>query len=80
MGELSAQTFREIMSHESFEFVLGEPLTKPLFFFGDAIRENDNFMFEGEERWLRTIGDTSIFLPGMRRSYGLAYFQYGSVP
>lgn len=53
---------------------------KPLFFFRDSIQEDDSFMFEGGERWLRVVNDMRIFLPGMQRLYGLTYLQSASIP
>lgn len=61
------------MSNGHFETELREPLAKTSYFFGDSIQEDDDFMFEGKERWLHTVDDMHIFLPGMPRSYELTY-------
>lgn len=61
------------MSDKRFETESGESLTKPIYFFGDSIKENEDFMSVGEERWLCMIDNIHIFLPGMSESYGLTY-------
>lgn len=68
------------MSDGCFETDLGEPMTKPSFFFGNAIQDDDNFMFEGEEMWFCIVNNTHIFLLGMQRSYSLSYLQLVFVP
>lgn len=65
LEELSTLMLRAIIS-EMFESDLINPLTKPSFFIRDSIQKDDNFMFEGEERWLSVIDDKNIFLPRMQ--------------
>lgn len=74
LEELSALILCAIVSDKQFETDAGELLTKPLYFFGDSIKEDDDFMLGGEERWLCVIYDIIIFLLGMSYHTGLPIF------
>lgn len=58
---LSAMTLRAIMSDRHFETDSGGPQVKPVYFFGDFINKNDDFMFGGEEIWLHMIDKCTYF-------------------
>lgn len=68
------------MTDGKFELDSGEALTKPNFFLGDEILEDENFMIQGELRWLRIVGVLTLFLPNMIKMCALAYLHNLSVP
>lgn len=62
LEELSALKLHAIMSVGRFETDLGEPLTKPVYFFGDLINEDDNFCFgDKKDGFPRLMMHTSFF-------------------
>ena len=49
----SMLTLWEIISDGLFESDSRTPLRKPVFFFGDAIEEDDKILYDGDYKWLR---------------------------
>ena len=73
-------TLQEIISDGQFELDSRTLLLrKPGFFFGDAIKEDDRILYDGDYKWLRQIGGRRFFLPNMERMYPLSYLQHMSV-
>jgi len=54
-------------------------LRKLVFFFGDAIDENEEVLFDGNYKWLRQIRERRFFLPNMERIFPLLYKQSKSL-
>jgi len=72
-------TLWEIISDGLFESDSRALLRKSVFFFGDAITEEDRILCDGDYKWLRQIGDKRFFHPNMERMYPLSYLQHMSV-
>lgn len=80
LTKLSSSIFWVLMTDATFETEFDILLQKPKYFYGHAIQEDDNGMVEGLHRWLRTIGDSNMFLPEMPRMHTLSYLQHLVVP
>ena len=66
-------TLREIISDGQFESDSHTLLRNPGFFFGDAIKEDDRILYDGDYKWLHQIEDKKFFLPNIERMYPLSY-------
>lgn len=67
------QTFQLLMSHGKLKSTAKMELEKLIFFFGDSISLDDQFMFAGDEQWIHKVEGEEIFLPLTTWSYSLAY-------
>ena len=79
ISRASMLTLREIFSDGQFESDSRTLLRKPVFFFGDSIKEDEAVLYDGNYKWLRQISDRKFFLPNLERTYPLAYLQHISV-
>jgi len=73
------RTLWKIFSDGQFESDSRTLLRKPIFFFGDSVKEDEATLYDGNYKWLCRIGDRKFFLPNMERTYPLAYLQHMSV-
>jgi len=54
---------RELISDGRFESTNRRLHKNPVFFFGDAIEENEEVLFDRNYKWLRQIGECHFFPP-----------------
>ena len=69
ISNASMLTLQEIISDSQFESDSHALLSKPDFFFGDSIEEDEAALYDGDYIWLRQIGNRRFFLLNMERMY-----------
>lgn len=69
-----------MITNTPFEGTNHRPLEKSVFFYGDLVTVSDKMLHVDEHKWVREINGIKMFLPGMARSYSLAYLQKLSIP
>ena len=75
----TASTLRELILDGRFESNY-RLFKKPVFLAGDAIKKNEEVLFDGNYKWLRQIGERHFFLPNMEWMFPLSYMQSISLP
>lgn len=76
----NSRIVKEIMTNATFEGNDRKKMKKPHFLFGDKIELSEDFLFDGNYKWLRQVQGQYMFLPNMEHSYLLSYLQAVLVP
>lgn len=69
----SPNTMREFMTGAVFEGKDKKKMKNPNFLFGDQRELPEDYLFNGNYKWLRQIQGRYMFLPNLKCSYPLLY-------
>ena len=68
----AASMLQELISDGRFESNDHHQFSKPVFLFGDAIKEDEEILFDGNYKWFHQIREYRFFLPNMERMFPLS--------